>query len=533
MERQQHGQQHEGMERESNFYFRKLRDIEVLLQSVKHKKYFKGKVKTLLEEIFHILYDKDDDVDASQCADCQHDQLGQDIHEARANAEEETDFVEIIPSKSTFLDVKTDSAEATYLEISETSSNVNGIYKVFDESVETNEVSTTKIARNPDEKQTDHRPFCASKDDKNTNQSECLGSNHIIQKLEKARKLAETKIREGMAVAADELVRLGDAYADTKRQLDTQRIICKMLAETEEQKRAELEQEIKRVKDQKLRTEFIANEANRQCALLGRENMHLQAHLKEARLKLAYVDAERNEFRLQLTTLRGTLGLLAREPVPAITPCAHLQTPAPASSHSRPGNQQLQQPQIEYLPQKAFANSRSTNGPLVSHALPAWVSVTRKQACIDEPSPAATTSDSILGDGHGEAISGHDAVAMLGNNAGKSSNDCGAQSTSDHSPDGLQDDDCVLEVASVDLHLRTEGKASGGSDTEEAYWTDFSDSESCATCSVTDDADEGEDDYSLVFDDMSTTPVPSPHANQENTPKCRMTRQIRVNDVQI
>jgi len=517
------------MERESNFYFQKLRNIEVLLQSAKQEKYFKGKVKTLFEEIFHILNDKNDNADASQCADCQ---LEQDIQEARENLEEETDFVEIIPSESTFLDVKTDVAEATYLETSETSSNVNGIYKVFDESVENVEVSTTKAVRNDDEKEANYSPFCASKEDFNAKQIECFENNDIIQKLEKARKLAEAKIQEGMAVAVDELVRLRDAYADSRRQLDTQRTICKLLAETGEQKRAELEQEIERVKDQKLRTEFIANEADRQCAVLGRENMRLQAHLKEARWKLAHIDAERNEFRLQLTTLRGTLGLLAREPVPAISPCAHARTPALISSHGRSGNQQFQQPQIQDSHQEAFANSQATNEPLAGHRLPPWASATRK----DESSPAATISHSAFGDDHGDTISGHHAVTMLGTDAGEMPNDYEAQSTSDHSPEGLHNDDCVAEVASVDQHLRTDAKANGGSDTEETYGTDFSDSES-STCSVTYvepadvyDADDGEDDYSLVFDDMSSTPLPSPHANLKNTPKHRIARRIRINN---
>lgn len=517
----------EGMERESNLYFRKLRNIEVLLQSAKHEKFFKGKVKTLFEKIFYILNGKIGNADASQCAECQHSQLEQDIQDARANLEEETDFVDIIPSESTFLDVKADVAEATDLETSEISSNVNGIYKVFDESVENVEVSTIKEAT--------YSPFCASKEDYNTKKIACFEKNNIFQKLEKARKLAEAKIREGMAVALDELVRLRDAYADSRRQLDTQRTICKLLAETEERKRAELEREIKRVKDQKLCTEFIANEADRQCAVLGRENMRLQAHLKEARLKLAHIDTERNEFRLQLTTLRGTLGLLAREPVPAISPCAHARTPAPVSSHGRSGNQQFQQPQIQDSPQEAFANNQATTEPLVGHKLPPWASATRK----DESSPAATISHSAFGDDHGDIISGHHAVTMLGNDKGKMPNDCETQSTSDHSPEGLHDDDCVMEVALVDQHLRTDAKANGGSDTEETYETEFSDSES-STCSVTCaeradvyDADDGEDDYSLVYDDMSSTPLPSPHANLKNTPKHRIARQIRINNFQM
>ena len=520
------------MERESNFFSRKLKNIEVLLQSAKHEKYFKGKVKTLFEEIFHILYDKNGIADASQCADCQHDQLEQDIQEVRANLEDETDFLEIIPSESTFLDVKTDVAEATYLETSETSSNVNGIYKVFDESVENVEVSTTKAVRNDDETEAHHSPFCASKDDYNTKQIECFENNDIIQKLEKARKLAEAKIQEGMAVAVDELVRLRDAYADSRRQLHTQRTICKLLAETEEQKRAELEQEIERVKDQKLRTEFIANEADRQCAVLGRENMRLQAHLKEVRLKLAHIDAERNEFRLQLTTLRGTLGLLAREPVPAISPYAHARTPSHVSSNDRSGNQQFQQPQIQDSPQDSFANNQASNEPLVGHTLPPWASATRK----DESSPAATISHNAFGDDHGDTISGHHTVTMLGTDAGEMPNDCEAQSTSDHSPEGWHDDECVTEVASVDYHLRTDAKANGGSDTEETYETDFSDSES-STCSVTCvepadvyDADDGEDDYSLVYDDMS---LPSPRAKLKNTPKHRIARHIRIKKFQI
>lgn len=527
MERQQHNKQHEGMDRESNFYFRKLRNIELLLLSAKHEKYFKGKVKTLSEEIFRILYDKNDNADASQCADCQHDQLEHDIQEARANLEEETDFVEIIPSESTFLDVKTDVTEATYLETSETSSNVqtvNGIYKVFDKSVENVEVSTTRAVRNNDKKEANHAPLCDSNENINTKKIDCFQSNGIIQKLEKARKLAEAKIREGMTVAVDELVRLRDAYADSRRQLDTQRTICKLLAETEEQKRAKLEQEIERVKDQKLRTDFIANEANRQCAVLGRENMRLQAHLKEARLKLTHINAERNEFQLQLTTLRGTLGLLAREPVPAISPCARARTPSPISSHGRSGHQKFQRPQIQDSPQEAFANDQATNEPLARHVLPSWASATRK----DESSPAATISHSAFGDDHGDTIPGHHTVTMLGNDPGKLPNDCEAQSASDHLPEGLHVDDCVAEVASVDQHLRTDAKVNSGSDTEETYGTDFSDSES-ATCSVY-DGEDGEDDYSLVYDDMS---LPSPHANLKNTPKYRIARHIRINNFQI
>jgi len=99
VEQQQHNKQHEGMERESNFYFQKLRNIEVLLQSAKQEKYFKGKVKTLFEEIFHILNDKNDNADVSQCADCQ---LEQDIQEARENLEEETDLWKLFLLKARF-----------------------------------------------------------------------------------------------------------------------------------------------------------------------------------------------------------------------------------------------------------------------------------------------------------------------------------------------------------------------------------------------------------------------------------------------
>lgn len=524
MERQQNNKQCEGMDRESNFYFRKLRNIEVLLLSAKKEQYFKGKVKTLSEEIFRILYDKNGIANASQCADFPHDQLEQDIQEAQENLEEETDFVEIVPSESTFLDVETDVTEATYLETSETSSNVNGSYKVFDKSVENVAVSTIKVVRNNEEKEANYAELRNSNENSNTKQIECFESNSIIQKLEKARKLAEAKIREGMTVAVEELVRLRDAHADSSRQLGTQRTICKLLAETEEQKRAALEQEIERVKDQKLRTEFIANEANRQCAVLGRKNMRLQAHLKEARLKLAHINAERNEFRLQLTTLRGTLGLLAREPVPAISPYAYARTPTPTSSYGRSGNQQFHQPQIQDSLQEVFANDQATNEPSAGHTLPPWASDTRK----NESSPAATISHSEFGDDHGDTKSGHHAVTMLGNDAGKLSNDCEAQSRSDHLREGLHDDDRVAEVVSVDQNLGTDAKANSGFDTEETYETDFSDSES-SSCSVYDAEDVG-DDYSLVYDDMS---LPSPQSNLKNTPKHRNSRHVRTNNIQI
>ena len=51
----------EGLERERDFYFQKLRDIEILLQGVNDE--LKGKAKMLSDEIFRVLYDKDDDGD--------------------------------------------------------------------------------------------------------------------------------------------------------------------------------------------------------------------------------------------------------------------------------------------------------------------------------------------------------------------------------------------------------------------------------------------------------------------------------------
>merc|ERR1719271_1575786 len=53
-----------------------------------------------------------------------------------------------------------------------------------------------------------------------------------------------------------------------------------------------LGQEIKRITDDKLRAEHIGNETDRQCTLLHRENARLQAELKATRLKFAYIDAQ-------------------------------------------------------------------------------------------------------------------------------------------------------------------------------------------------------------------------------------------------
>lgn len=519
---------------------------DILLQGVNGE--LQGKSKMLSEEIFEIVYEKDDDADASQCADCchfdccahcQHDQFGQDIHKARVNVEEDTDFLEIIPSKSMFLDVDIDPNEGTYLEISENTSNVNGNYKVFEESVETDKVSTTRLVTSPDETEAECRPFSAWKD--NDNQNESSQNNSIIQKLEHARKLAESKIREGMAAAADEILKLRDMHTNTKRQLETQRTIFKMLAETEEQKRVQLEQEIERVKDQKLRAEFVSNEANRQCALLGRENARLQTHLKEARLKVAYIDAERKEFRLQLTTLRGTLGLLAREPVAASSPYTHMQTPATASSHGMSGNSQVQQPQIRKLPQRELIDSSPLKQPIVSHSLPAttpaWARVTHKDDCVNEPSPSADDAATLSGDDVASILSGHAAAPSGGDtdstlfDAQQTFDEDAAKSASDNAPKDLHNGNGVAEVPSVDLN--TKGEAADGSDTEDTYATDFSDFESCVFSDADVDpseqydydVDDDEDDYSLEFDDISTTPAPSPHTNQKKTPE-RRTAQL-------
>jgi len=156
--------------------------------------------------------------------------------------------------------------------------------------------------------------------------------DNIFKKLKQAQKFAENQVQECMTIASAEIVRLRDLHAETKRDLDSQIIAWKARAETELNKRIQLEKEIEVMTNQKLRAEHICNEANRQCEFLGRENACLLQDLQAGRLKLAHVDAQRRDFHQQLATLRATLGLLSREPVPQL----HLSReprPSPFLSH--------------------------------------------------------------------------------------------------------------------------------------------------------------------------------------------------------
>jgi len=157
-----------------------------------------------------------------------------------------------------------------------------------------------------------------------------------------------------------------------------------------------LGQEIKRITDDKLRAEHIGNETDRQCTLLHRENARLQAELKATRLKFAYIDAQRQDFRLQLTTLRATLGLLSREPacepilsrepLPSPYVPVHPSRCGPNSKISE--DEQSQDPQIQHVVAPVLPNRPASRGSLAADTLrscpPTWLAI-----CADKEDTTA------------------------------------------------------------------------------------------------------------------------------------------------
>lgn len=430
--------------------------------------------------------------------------------------EKDMEFLEIVPNKSVFLDISKDPNEPVYLDISNALhnvSNVNGVYKVFDESVAAENKKMPSAGLSVCTTTTK----CAALNSKQHGENAMLNQDghskddNIFQKLEHAQKLAETKIREGVAAVTAEVVRLRELQVKTKQHLQAQCTSWKnrfeALARVEAKNRLTFKKTLQLVTNQKLRAEYIGNQANNQCAALSRENARLQEELKAARMKLASVDAERQEFRVQLTTLRGTLSLLSREPAPkpliSCQPASNYpdaQFTPTASNYIASVKPRSEEPQI--YPSPVFPNRPESPGQ--RSPAPAWViPPPRKREAVSE---TATADDDVPKPSNEDApkslLEGHA-------NSGAASPVESALSSSTRSFDVVSPRAAEPEVPTY-----------SASEPETAYESDFEVLTYSASEAEQDFDDE--DDYSSVFEDSvyedCLTCPPTPQHAQEKAP---------------
>lgn len=309
----------------------------------------------------------------------------------------DNDFSEIFPNESVFLAMRDDLTHVSELD--------NTATDVFDESVDSGvDLVPIEAASNTDARASTSTGCTSTECDafRSGQDNKSFENGDIFKKLDRAQKVAEARVREGMAAAAAEIVRLRQSHLETTRKLEEECKLWKVLARTELKKRNRLVEEMYTLTDEKIRAEHIGNEAIRQSKMLSNENARLHANLQASRQELAQVDAQRQDLRLQLTTLRATLGLLSREPMPtamlsgktALAPRAPAQAPhlPNAVRDALPRNLQIEEHLGTVLPDSQAA---SKSVAAIPSPLPAWFASTEPRGDIAKetgPSPCEATN---------------------------------------------------------------------------------------------------------------------------------------------
>jgi len=391
----------------------------------------------------------------------------------------DNDFSEIFPNESVFLAMRDDLTHVSELDNTGTD--------VFDESVDSVPVEECASITNA-RVSTECNAFRSAQENENLTpmKPEVFGNGDIFKKLDRAQKVAEARVREGMAAAAAEIVRLRQSNLETTRKLEEQCKMWKVLARTELKKRNRLVEEMQILTDEKIRAEHIGNEAVRQCDMLSHENARLHANLQVSRAELAQVDAQRQDFRLQLTTLRATLGLLSREPMPtamlsgetALTPRAPGQAPPLSNSvrHAWPRNSQIEE----------------SPGPV----LPDSQAASKSLAANHSPVPTWVTSTGPRGD--------------VAKEAGPSR--CEATKPSNQPPNQPPNQPSS-KAPSVEANPRATSGLGTMEFDDESYESDFDFS------SASENESDSDDGYSFVFD---PSPAPTPLARHSEEPFAKL-----------